>query len=100
MLAAEGDTVRFATAGVVLNGRTVPNSRPLPSDAVGRPLPPARFGAYVLAAGEVWLWSPYTPRSFDSRYYGPLRAGAETATDRATGRPTARGIGSSGSSTG
>ena len=76
VLARGRDTVRFTAAGVILNGRSVPHSRPLARDAAGRPLTPAPFGTYVLRADEVWLWSPYTPRSFDSRYFGPLRTSA------------------------
>jgi hypothetical protein len=28
----------------------------------------------VLRPGQVWLWSPFAARSFDSRYFGPTPA--------------------------
>jgi len=32
------------------------------------------FGTYVLRAGQVWLWSPFSSASWDSRYFGPIGA--------------------------
>jgi conjugative transfer signal peptidase TraF len=58
--------------GVSVNARALPNSRPLQADAVGRPLPSASGGP--VPPGEVWVMSEYHPRSFDSRYYGPIEA--------------------------
>lgn len=75
VLAAAGDTVCLRPSGIVVNGRAVPNSRPLPRDASGRSLTPVRSGLYVLRPGQVWLWSPFATRSFDSRYFGPTPAG-------------------------
>jgi conjugative transfer signal peptidase TraF len=72
VLATAGDTITFSSGGVTLNGRIVPGTRPLAHDARGRSIPHVPFGTYLLRPGEVWLWSPYTPRSFDSRYFGPL----------------------------
>lgn len=72
VLAAAGDTVRFGADGVVVNGVAVSGTRPLSRDAAGRRLPRAPFGTYVLRRDQAWLWSPYTSRSFDSRYFGPV----------------------------
>lgn len=72
VMAREGDTVRLSPNGITVNGVTVPNSRPAARDSRGRALVPARLGTYVLGHGEVWLGSPYTDRSFDSRYFGPV----------------------------
>lgn len=72
VLAVGGDTIQFDTAGVVLNRVPMPNTRPHLRDAAGRPITPAPFGTYVLRPGDVWLWSPYTTRSLDSRYFGPV----------------------------
>jgi conjugative transfer signal peptidase TraF len=73
MIAAmAGDTVTLSAAGLTVNGCAMPASRPLPRDARGRPLPHYPYGPHVLPAGAVWLFSPYHPRSFDSRYFGPV----------------------------
>lgn len=66
------DTIGFTTEGITVNGKPVPNSRPRLHDSRGCPLAPIRYGTYVLEEGEVWLGSPYTPLSFDSRYFGPV----------------------------
>jgi len=72
VLAVAGDTVRLDHNGVTINGRQAPNTRPLARDAAGRRLTPAPYGTYVLRDGQAWLWSPYSYRSFDSRYFGPV----------------------------
>ena len=72
VLGVAGDTIRYSEGGVTLNGCTVPNSRPLAHDSRGRRLPRVPFGTYVLGAGEVWIWSPFSPASYDSRYFGPV----------------------------
>lgn len=76
VLGVAGDTIRYGAAGVVLNGRRVPNTRPLPRDSRNRPLAHVPFGTYVLRAGEVWLWSPFSSASWDSRYFGPIPTAA------------------------
>jgi conjugative transfer signal peptidase TraF len=72
VLAVAGDTVHLGLNGVHLNGRPVPGTRLIARDAHGRMVPHATFGVYALPPGWVWLWSPYTERSFDSRYFGPV----------------------------
>ena len=72
VLATTGDTVDFDGSGVRVGGRVMPYTQPVLRDAAGRSLTPVPFGRYVLRAGQAWVWSPYTPRSFDSRYIGPL----------------------------
>lgn len=76
VLGIAGDTIRYGAAGVVLNGRLVPNTRPLARDSQGRALAHAPFGTHVLRAGEVWLWSPFSAASWDSRYFGPIPTAA------------------------
>lgn len=76
VLAAGGDEVAFAVAGLAVNGRAVAASRPLPRDAAGRPLAHYPFGRWRVAPGEVWLFAPYHPRSYDSRYFGPVAVAA------------------------
>lgn len=72
VLGVAGDTLRYGADGIVLNGRTIPNTRPLERDSRNRPLEHVPFRTYVLRAGQVWLWSPYSVASWDSRYFGPI----------------------------
>jgi conjugative transfer signal peptidase TraF len=76
VLAVAGDTVGLDVDGVRLNGRAVHGTGLVARDARGRMMSHAAFGVYVLPPGWVWLWSPYTERSFDSRYFGPVPTGA------------------------
>ena len=72
VLALAGDTVDWTSEGIRLNGRPVARTAPVRRDRAGRALEPVPFGRYVLAPGTAWLFSPYSSRSFDSRYVGPL----------------------------
>ena len=72
VLAAAGDTITLGAEGIAVNRRAVPNSRPRERDSQGRPLEHYPYGSRVLAPGELWLFSPYHPLSFDSRYFGPV----------------------------
>ena len=40
-------------------------------DSHGRPMPEFIVGAYIVPKGMVWLYGN-EPRSFDSKYYGPV----------------------------
>jgi conjugative transfer signal peptidase TraF len=71
--ARPGDTVELSASGMAVNGRPLPNTEPLVVDLSGRPLPHWPFGKYVVASGTVWVASSYSPRSFDSRYFGPIK---------------------------
>ncbi|WP_186236908.1 S26 family signal peptidase [Burkholderia gladioli] len=53
----------------------VPVAAALPADRLGRPLPSWRQ-CRRLEPGELFLLSVTNPASFDSRYFGPLRASA------------------------
>jgi conjugative transfer signal peptidase TraF len=72
--AVVGDVVTVSVAGVAVNGQQVTNTAQLAQDSAGRVLRPFPAGAYAVAAGEVWLLSGHDPRSFDSRYFGPVPA--------------------------
>jgi conjugative transfer signal peptidase TraF len=76
IVAVAGDTVEFSAGGIAVNGRRLPNSAPLTKDTKGRPLLPWPFGRYIVAPGTVWVASSYHPRSFDSRYFGPITTAA------------------------
>ena len=71
--AVEGDQICIAAAGVSVNGTMLPNSAQRPADREGRPLPRPEMAGYTLRPGEVLAMSTYNPRSFDSRYFGPIR---------------------------
>ena len=72
IIAQAGDTVSVSPDGIRVNGRLLPNSAARGTDTAGRPLSPWRFGTYNVEAGKVWVLSSYHPRSFDSRYFGPI----------------------------
>jgi conjugative transfer signal peptidase TraF len=68
-----GDTIVVSARGALVNEQRLVNSQPLERDRRGRPLPHYPFGTYVLGAREYWLESAH-PRSFASRYIGPVPA--------------------------
>lgn len=74
VLAVPGDTIVATTTGLILNGVPVKNSKPFLSDRKGRPLPRLPTGRYGVGAVELWLLSAYSPFSFDSRYFGAVKA--------------------------
>ncbi|MDP9119957.1 MAG: conjugative transfer signal peptidase TraF [Acidobacteriota bacterium] len=71
LLAGAGDRIDLAPDGLSVNGTPVPGSRLQRTDAAGRPLPHVPYGTYLLRHGQIWTFSPH-PRSFDSRYFGPV----------------------------
>jgi conjugative transfer signal peptidase TraF len=72
VLALSGDVVDVRDGAVVVNDRPVPRSQIAAVDSRGRALPRLARRRFRLRAGEVWLFSPYDDRSFDSRYFGPV----------------------------
>lgn len=83
IIAREGDIVDFSALGIVVNGHLVPNTTPRAADTKGRTLEHWPFGRYIVARDTVWVASSYNPRSFDSRYFGPI----STRTTRENLRP-------------
>ncbi len=71
VLAVAGDRLALTAAAIDLNQCRLPASAPLPADARGRPLPRLPPDVRQVRTGEIWLFSPH-PRSFDSRYFGPV----------------------------
>lgn len=71
--AVGGDTVCAAGDAVSVNGRVV--AKRLTRDRLDRPLP-AWTGCRLLAEGEVFLLMQGVARSFDGRYFGPVRRDA------------------------
>jgi conjugative transfer signal peptidase TraF len=72
LAAVAGDVVEVDSRGVSVNGGLLLRSAPLEQDAAGRPLTAVPAGVYSVPPGYVWMISSYSPRSFDSRYFGPL----------------------------
>jgi conjugative transfer signal peptidase TraF len=72
VVARAGDSVQLSEKGVVVNGTAILNSAPLLEDTAGRPLTSWPFGVYTVLPGTMWVVSDYHPRSFDSRYFGPV----------------------------
>ncbi len=67
-----GDSIVETDQGVVIDGRRLPRSRPLPRARDGVALPRWR-GRLTLPPGEYWTYGGGDPElSFDSRYFGPL----------------------------
>jgi conjugative transfer signal peptidase TraF len=73
IVAEEGDMVSVTDEGVIVNGKEIPNSKPLDRDSAGRLLPRFRITERRLVAREVFLLSDVNPRSFDGRYFGPTQ---------------------------
>lgn len=72
VVAAGGDSVALTAEGIFVNGATIPGTRPLMTDARGRALPQLRRVQSIVPPDSVWLYSPFSQRSFDSRYFGPV----------------------------
>ena len=60
-----GDIVTVTPQGSYINGKLIPNSAPV----VNRHYP---YGQYILGPADVWVVGK-DPRSWDSRYFGPIR---------------------------
>ena len=72
VLAVPGDTVRLTESGFRVNGQLIPHTAPMTADSRGRVVTHYPYGSYNVAQNEIWLYSPFNRRSFDSRYFGPI----------------------------
>lgn len=68
--AAKGDVIDVTDAGVSVNGKLLPDSKPRAKDGAGRVMPTFRVHARRLGEGELLLMGDDNPKSFDGRYYG------------------------------
>lgn len=73
VLALTGDEVTVSDAALLVNGSVVPNSARNFVDSKGRLIPRTPQLCYRLLPGTLWLHGNSDPRSWDSRYYGPIR---------------------------
>jgi conjugative transfer signal peptidase TraF len=76
VIARSGDVVEVSARGISVNGALLPNTVPLARDTKGRHLEGWPSGRYVVDPETIWVASSYHPRSFDSRYFGPLPTAA------------------------
>lgn len=67
-----GDVVAVMDAGVSVDGTLLTGTVPLKRDGAGRELTWFATSNYRLRPDEVWLTASANPRSFDSRYFGPV----------------------------
>jgi conjugative transfer signal peptidase TraF len=69
IVALPGDGVSVSDQGVAVNGRRIERT-----ERIGDVLTPRiAVGEYRVPAGHVWVVSNHHPRSFDSRYFGPVK---------------------------
>jgi conjugative transfer signal peptidase TraF len=79
VVAVDGDEVAVTVRGIAVNGCLLPHSKPLPLDLAGRPLSAWPQGRYNLHTDQLWLYAS-NDRSWDSRYWGPVRTADVIAT--------------------
>lgn len=72
VLAGPGDRVVVAPEGLSVNGRPVAESALYYRDRMGRELPHLAFGEHVIGPDSLFMFSNHHPRSYDSRYFGPM----------------------------
>ena len=70
VFAQSGDTVSIDQVGIFVNGKHLPNSAQLKTDADGHALPQYHLDQRVLDDSEYLLLSDVNPQSFDARYFG------------------------------
>jgi conjugative transfer signal peptidase TraF len=70
--ALPGDVVAVEPGWVAVNGARLQDSRTAARDSAGKPLAHVPWGVRRVSTGEVWLFGFNDPRSWDSRYFGPV----------------------------
>jgi conjugative transfer signal peptidase TraF len=74
VVAAPGDVVDVTSAGVAINGETLPQSAPAAEDARGDGLPSLYIRHFTLPAGYLLVMSDARADGYDGRYFGPIPA--------------------------
>ena len=72
VLAWPGDTVETTAEGLKVNGMLISHTVPLDHDSKGHLIHPFPYATYRVQPGQLWAVSSFSPRSFDSRYFGPI----------------------------
>ena len=70
--ALPGDVVDIEPGWVAVNGRRFSDSATASHDSPGRPLSHVAWGRRTVGAKQIWLFGFNDPRSWDSRYFGPV----------------------------
>ena len=70
--AKKGDVISETAAGVFINGKLLPLSKPFAHDGLNRPLPILHIINHTLGKSELLLMTDRSPISFDSRYFGTI----------------------------
>jgi conjugative transfer signal peptidase TraF len=74
VVAWPGDTVETSVQGVSVNGQLLTHTMTIDHDSTGHPIHPYTYGTYRVQPGQLWVVSNFSPKSFDSRYFGPIPA--------------------------
>jgi len=74
VVAVSGDEVAVTTKGLVVNGRSLPNSAALLVDHDARKMETWPIGRQRVVDGMLWVYADHV-RSWDSRYWGPVPVG-------------------------
>jgi conjugative transfer signal peptidase TraF len=72
VIAWPGDTVETSAGGVAVNGHLLPHTATMDRDSSRRQILPFPAGKYLVQKNQLWVASSFSPRSFDSRYFGPI----------------------------
>lgn len=71
LIGVPGDIILITENGISVNGnRAIKNTKSLTTDSFGRSLPLYKGGE--LSRGMYFLVSDHNPKSWDSRYFGPI----------------------------
>lgn len=68
-IASDHHSILFSPAGFTINGQLLPNTAPVMRTAKGKPLEHIPYGIYTRGLFAI---STHHPRSYDSRYFGPV----------------------------
>jgi len=75
IIGTPGDQVQATERGVRINGQFIPGSQPKTYSETTQTRLPYWRGDRPLAKDEYWVYGSANPKdSFDSRYYGPVKA--------------------------
>jgi conjugative transfer signal peptidase TraF len=72
VIAVAGDVVEIGPDAVTVNGQRLAGTSSSSADSLGRALPHAAWGRYIVGVDELWLVSTRVPNSWDSRYLGAI----------------------------
>ena len=72
VVAWPGDTVETTPQGIMVNGVFLEHTLPLTYDSAGSAIHPYPYESYRVQKDQLWAVSSFSPRSFDSRYFGPI----------------------------